>query len=160
VFTHYVTFAKGCIMQTIGTPIQCPELNPQPEHSQGLPLSDNMQQSLSLLCGFWRNQRILCKISPTGVLNIGDSPLKTITHVVATSDNFDYQGDNVPCNQVIVKAHFDNSGYVWVQTNGDAESTTSWPLASDDVISFGVTNLSQLHLLIENDTEIAIVAYS
>jgi hypothetical protein len=148
------------MMQTIGTPLQTPELGLLPDQAPGVPLSENMQQALALLCGFWHNKRILCRISPTGVLSVGDAPLQDVIHVQADGDNDTYQGANVPCNQVIVMGHPSNTGNVWVRVNTTATTANAWPLAKGEVISFGVANLKQLQLLIAKDDEYAIIAYS
>jgi len=147
-------------MTRIGNPMKCPELDLQPEPQGGIELSDNMQQTLSLLTAFWRNQRVVLKASPTGVLFNTSPPLEDIFHVLATTGDFPYQGDNIPCSEVMVMGHPDNTGKVSIRTKVAATVDNAWPLAAKEVIGFSVTNLNMLHLLIVTDAEKALIAYT
>ena len=140
--------------------MQCPELDIMPKPEGGIQLSDNMQQTLALLTAFWHNQRVVLKASPTGVLFNTSPPLEDIFHVLATTGDFAYQGDNVPCSEVMVMGHPDNTGNVWVRTKVAATVDNAWPLAAKEVIGFSVTNLNMLHLLIVTDAEKALIAYT
>lgn len=147
-------------MQTIGKPLQIPELDIKPEPTGGMKISEDMQQVLSLLTGFWRNKRILLKASQTGVLFVTSPELEDIFHVTADGDNDTYQGSNIQCSEVLVMGHPDNTGKVWARSKKTATTDNAWPLDAGDVISFSITNLNMLQLLIVTDTEKAIVAYT
>jgi len=147
-------------MNTIGNPLPCPELNLQPEPTGGIELTESMQQVLAALTGFWRNKRLLLKASPSGVLFVCSPQVKDIIHVTAVGANYTYQGDNVECSEILVLAHPDNTGRVWVKPNVTATTANAWPLAAGDVVGLGITNLNMLNLLIVTDTEKVIIAYS
>jgi hypothetical protein len=147
-------------MQRIGTPLKCPDLNLQPEETKGIQLSADMQQVLSLLTAYWKNKRILVKASPTGAMFSSSPEAENCYHVTATSDNFAYTGDNIPCTEVLVMGHPNNAGLVWVHPKSAAGTTKSWPLAKTDAVGITLTNLNMLHLLIASDTEKAIIMYT
>ena len=147
-------------MNRIGTPMKCPELNLEGDPSGGIELSENMQQVLSVLTGFVKNKRVLLKASPGGVLETTSSRLQDIEHFTADQDNYTKKGDDIPCSEIMVMAHPDNTGKVWVRTMTDATTANSWPLAAGEVINFAVDNLRDLRMLIVTDTEKLIVAYT
>lgn len=147
-------------MVEIQTPLKIPDLDLRPELSGAILLSPDMQQVLALLAGFWLNQRILIKATPTGGLCVNSLPLKDIYHETAIGDNYTKQAADMPCSEVMVMAHPDNVGKVWVRTNITATENNSWPLEAKEVISFTVTNLNQLQLLIKTSGEKAIIAYT
>lgn len=147
-------------MNTIGTPLHIPELDLRPEPSGGIQLSEDMQQTLALLTGYWKNRRVLIKSLPSGVLLVSNPPVKDIFHVTATSVNFNYQGEDIECSEVMIMGHPDNTGLVWVKNGIAATANNAWPLAKKEIISFAVSNLNELRLLIITNTEKAIVFYT
>ena len=147
-------------MARIGNPMKCPELDLQPEPIGGIELSEDMQQVLSLLTAFWRNQRVILKATPTGVLFTCSPQLEDIFHVTATSADFPYQGMDKKVSEVMVMGHPDNTGNVWVRSKVAATVDNAWPLAAGEVVGFSITNLNMLHLLIKLNTEKAIIAYT
>lgn len=147
-------------MLSIGNPMPIPELDLRPEPTGGIQLTEDMQQALSLLVGYWKNKRVLLKASPSGALFVTSPQIKDIFHVTATSGNYAYQGENIECSEVLIMGHPDNTGRVWVKPNGTAATTNAWPLNKDDVVGLGITNLNMLNLLIVTDTEKAIIAYT
>ena len=146
-------------MATIHNPLTIPELDLKPEPTGGIELTENMQQTLALLAGFWQNKRVLLKASPGGILFVTSPQLKDVLHVTATTASFAYQGSNIPCSEVMVMAHPDNTGRIWVRTHVSASTANAWPLAAKDVVGISITNLNMLHLLIATNTEKAIIAY-
>jgi len=151
---------KGLIMQNIGTPLQCEQLKLSPEREGNLKLSDDMQQSLALLAGFSKNQRIIIESSPVGALRVTSARIIDVKHFTATADNQTQQGDNVPCSEVMCMGHPDNTGKVWVRTLADATINNSWPLGAGETMSMSVDNFRDLQMLIALDTEKLIVAYA
>ena len=147
-------------MARIGNPMKCPELDLQPEPKGGIELSENMQQVLSLMTAFWRNQRVVLKATPSGVLFTCSPQLEDIFHVPATSNDFAYQGEDLKVSEVMVMGHPDNTGNVWARSKLAATVDNSWPLAAGEVVGFSITNLNMLRLLIKLDTEKAIIAYT
>ncbi len=147
-------------MKTIGTPMQCPELDIMPKLEGGIQLSNNMQQTLALLTAFWHNQRVVLKASPTGVLFTTSPELEDIIHVPGVGVNYEYQGPNIKSSEVMVMGHPDNTGNIWVRTKAVATINNAWPLAAKEVMGFTVTNLNMFHALIVVAGEKAIIAYT
>ena len=147
-------------MNRIGNPLRIPELDIKPEPTGGIQISEDMQQVLSTLTGYWKHKRVLLKATPSGMLMTTSPQLEDIFHVPATSVNFTYQGEDKPCSEILVMGHPDNAGKVWVRKGVAATVDNAWPLDANDVIGLTVTNLNQLQLLIVADTEKAIIAYS
>lgn len=147
-------------MQTIQQPLTIPELDLKPESAGAIELTLDMQQTLALLTGFWRNTRVLLKASPSGILFVTSPQLTDVLHVTATGANFTYQGENIPCSEIMVMGHPDNTGRIWVRPHAVATTSNAWPLAAKDVVGLSITNLNMLHLLIVTNTEKAIIAYS
>jgi hypothetical protein len=151
---------KELLMNRIGTPLECQELHLSDKHEGGMELSKDVQQTLSLLAGFVKNKRVLLKASPGGILETTSARLQDIKHYTADQDNYVKQGHDIPCSEIMVMAHPDNSGKVWVRTLTAATTSNSWPLAAGEVINFAVDNVRDLRMLIVTDTEKLIVAYT
>lgn len=147
-------------MNTINTPLQIPELDLKPEPTGGIQLTKDMQQTLALLTAFWRNKRVLLKASPSGTLFTASPQLKDVYHVTAVGANYQKQGDNIRCTEVMVMGHPSNTGNIWVRSHAAATVDNAWPLAKSEVVGVTITNLSMLHMLIATDGEKAIVAYT
>jgi len=147
-------------MPRIKQPLSIPELDLEPEYASPVKLDDDMGQVLALLTGFWRNKRTLLKSSPSGMLFVVDPQLKDIYHVTATENNYTEQGADIACTGILVMAHPSNTGKVWARPHLTATINNAIPLSAGDSIGFSLTNLNMLHLLIENDTEKAIVIYT
>lgn len=147
-------------MSMIHNPMNIPELDLKPEPTGGVELSKDMQQTLSLLTGFWRNKRILLKASPTGVLAVASARIDDIIHVTSDEVNYTATGSDIPCTEVMAMAHPDNAGLVWVRPDKVATANNAWPLAKGEVVSFTLDNLKQLNMLIVANGETLILAYT
>lgn len=147
-------------MQTIGTPLQVPELNLSPEKQGGIELSDDMQQVLALLAGFCKNKRKLLKASPVGALRTTSARIIDIKHFTADGNNDTQVGDDVPCSEVMCMGHPDNGGKVWVRSLSTATTSNAWPLGKGEIVNLSVDNFRDLQMLIVVDTEKLIVAYA
>lgn len=147
-------------MREIHTPLNVPELDLKGQPDSPATLSDNIQQVLSTLCGFWKNRRTLLKSSPSGILFTASPQLEEIYHVTGVGANDTYQGENKPCTEVMVMGHPDNTGKIWVRTKKAASVDNAWPLDANDATGFTITNLNMLHILTVLDGEKAIIAYS
>lgn len=151
---------KGLIMQKIGTPLKCDDLNLQPEREGGIELSEDMQQVLSLMTGFSRNKRIVLRSSPVGALRTTSARIIDIKHFTGDGANDTQQGHDVPCSEVMCMGHPDNGGKVWVRSLSVATTSNSWPLGKGEMVNLSVDNLRDLQMLIVVDTEKLIVAYA
>lgn len=147
-------------MPNIHKALRFPELHLRPPITGHIRLSEDMQQTLALLTGFGDNQRVLLKATESGVLNTVSPQLKDVVVVTATDDAFDWQGGDIPCTEVAVMGHLDNSHRIWVRPNSAASSANGWPLDKGEPFGFTLSNLNQLHINIETSGEIAIVAYT
>lgn len=147
-------------MDVIGKPLRIPELDIKPEPTGGIQISKDMQQVLSTLTGFWRNKRLLLKASPSGILFTCSPQLEDIFHVTGSGANDTYQGDDIPCSEILIMGHPSNASKVWVRKGSEATVNNAWPLDANDVVNLSVINLNMLHLLIVADGEKAIIAYS
>jgi len=147
-------------MREVHTPLGVDELDVRGTPSSPATISDNIQQVLSTLCGFWKNRRTLLKSSPSGILFTASPQLEDVYHIVGSGANDEYQGPNIPCTEVLVMGHPTNTGDIWVRPKKVATVNTAWPLVANDVMGLTITNLNMLHILTVVDGEKAIIAYS
>jgi len=147
-------------MLQIGTPMAIPELDLRPEPVGGVNLSEDMQQALALLAGFWKNRRVLLKSSMAGILFVAEPQITDVYHVQATSGDYLYRGEDIQCTEVMIMGHPDNAGLIWVKPHLQADTNNSWPLAKKEVVKISLSALSQLHLRIVTQNDIAIIAYT
>jgi len=147
-------------MPKIGKPMQIPDLHLQPPIEGAVRLSEDMQQTLAQLAGYDVNTRKLLRCSASGILSIASPRLIDIKHYTRTAIDNPTEGDDLHCTEVLLLAHPDNVGRVWVRSGGTAGTTNSWPLAAGAVMGFSVDNLIQLKMHFPVQDEILIVAYT
>lgn len=140
--------------------VKMPELNLIPESDRGIELDKGMKQVMSLLTAYWKEQRVTLQATPSGMLFVGSSQLADIFTVPADAPSFLYQGENIACSEVMVMGHPQNANTIWTRPHKTATVNNSWPLSKKEVIGFTITNLNMLHILIETNTERAIIAYT
>ncbi len=141
-------------------PVKMPELNLIPESERGIELDSGMKKIMATLTAYWRERLIALRATPGGSLFVSSPQMADIVHVLATSSNFEYQGPDIQCSEVMVMGHPSNGNIIWTRPHKIATVDNAWPLLKYDVVSFTVTNLSMLHLFIPTDTERVIVAYT
>jgi len=152
-------------MTTISKPMGVPELNLSPPITEKIRLSEDMQQTLALLCAVGDAQRTLIKASESGVLYTVSPRIKDLWGFKSLGDTTHKQGDNIPCNEVMITGHPDNSGKIWVRPynkyilTGDG-ANFAWPVAANAVVDFVVSNINQLWFYFEKLNDIVIVAYT
>jgi len=147
-------------MPDINKPMDIPELNLQPPISGKVKLSEDMQQTLALLCAYVNNKRVTLKASETGMLLVAEPLIQDVVFVQSAAGTGLGQGDNLPCSSVIVMAHPNNSGRAWVRPYKVSDATHGWPLDAGDVVSFSVNNVNQIYLYTETPEQRIIVAYT
>lgn len=147
-------------MPNINKPMGIPELNLQPPITGKVRLSEDMQQTLALLTGFGDNRRVLLRCSESGVLNVSEPHIKEIIHFVGDGAGDEQIGGDTVCTEVMVMAHPDNTGLVWVRPGVVATAANAWPLAAGDIVKFTLSNLNQLNMLMVDDTDTVIVGYT
>lgn len=123
-------------------------------------LSEDMQQTLALLCAYGIDGRILLRASESGVLNVTSARIKDIAHYTGSGASDEQSGADIKCTECMVMGHPDNTGKIWVRPGGTASTSNAWPLSAGDVVNFTLDNLKQLSMLIVVDGEELIVAYS
>jgi len=142
------------------SPVKMPELNLIPESERGIELDAGMKQVMSLLTAYCKEQRVTLQATPSGMLFVGSTQIGDMFHVTANDTNYKYQGANIACSEVMVMGHPSNGDTIWVRPHKIATVDNAWPLLKYDVVSFTITNLSMLHILIPVNTQEAIVAYT
>ncbi|GAI95042.1 unnamed protein product, partial [marine sediment metagenome] len=126
---------------------------------------EDMQQTLALLTGYGDNARKLLKASESGILYTVNPRIKSIWGFKGLNDTTHKQGDNIPCNEVMITGHAENTGIIWVRPYAQYDPTPvtgnfAWPVAANAVVGFVVSNLNQLWFYYEKKDDIVIVAYT
>jgi hypothetical protein len=147
-------------MQEIQTPIRIPELDIKGDPESPPTLIEKVQNTLSILTGYWKHKRVLLKASPSGILFATNPAVEEFYHVTGSGANDDYQGNTKDATEVLVIAHPDNAGRIWVNKGKVATDANGIPLDAKESTRITVTNLNQLHIKIVTDGEKAIVGYS
>ncbi len=145
-------------MARIGTPLKCPELHLSPEKGGGIELSDNMQQSLSLLTGFSKNRRIILQASPVGSLRTTSPRIQDIKHIEGSGVNAQVQGSDMPCSEIMCMGEPSNTGTIWVRTLKTATTTNAWPLAAGEVVNLSADNYRDVRALVVDHADVLICA--
>lgn len=147
-------------MRVINKAMRILGLNVQPPIDDAVKLSDDMQQTLALLCGYGIDERKLLRASESGVLNVTSARLKDVVHFTGSGANDTQSGPDVTCCECMIMGHPSNTGLIWVRTKDVATVDNAWALAAKEAVSFTLDNLKQLQMLIVADGEKVIVAYS
>jgi len=147
-------------MSSMGKNMRISGLSLDPPIDKAVRLSEDMQQTLALLCAYGIDGRKLLRASESGVLNTTSARIKDIEHYTGSGANDTQSGKDTPCTECMVMGHPTNTGSVWVRPGGTATVDNSWPLAAGEVINFTLDNLKQLSMLIVTDGEKVIVAYT
>jgi len=147
-------------MTKINKPMDIPELNLHPPITGKVNLSDDMQQTLSLLCAAGDGKRVLLRVSESGVLFTGEPAIKEIVHVTGSGSPSVAQGGDIACSSVMIIGHPDNTDTAWVRPYAAVASGYGWPLQKWDMVRFVVPNLNRLHFLFDTSAEKVIIAYT
>lgn len=147
-------------MGSINKPMDIPELNLQPPITGKVKLSEDMQQTLALLCAYHNNKRVILQASDSGVLQIGEPVIKDIIIVTSATITGLAQGGDIPCSMAMVMAHPDNTDKTWVRPYQTCDATHKWPLQKWDMVKFAVDNLNRLYFLCDTAEEKIIIAYT
>lgn len=135
-------------------------LSLDPPIEKGVNLSEDMQQTLALLCAYGIDERKLLRASESGILNVTSARIKDIVHYTGVGANDTQTGDDVGCTECLIMGHPDNAGTVWVRPRVAATVNNALPLAAGEVVNFTLDNLKQLNMLMVVDGDKIIVAYS
>lgn len=147
-------------MPDITKPFGFSELRLKPEVIGIIKLSDDIQQTLASIVGYNGSERSLLRCSGTGVLFVSSPRIDGIEHITADTDAYDWNGDDKKISEVMIMGHPDNAGIIWVKNDTTALATNGWPLSAKEVLNLSIDNLANLHLLIVDNTEKAIVLWT
>ena len=131
-----------------------PEMSPQPS------ISDDIQQTLATLVCYDGETRRLVRGTKQGKLQVVNPLAALFVNIPATAGNFLWQGDTIPCSEVVVRAHPDNADRVWVNIFAAAAADTGWPLDKNEYVTLTVNNLEHIHLKIIANNEKVILLYT
>lgn len=146
-------------MPTTSLPMDAGGLSVTPSLPPQVPVSAEMQQALALVLGLWHGQRIPLKTCHNGVMRVNDDTIFDIVHITAAAPNTPVAGTNLPVTSVLLKAHPDNVGRIWVRTRGTAATNNAWPLEAGEGINLSMDCYSQLSGLIVETGDTLIVAF-
>lgn len=150
-------------MPDINKPMDIPELNLQPPITGKVRLSEDMQQTLALLCAMVNGKRVVLQASESGRLILDRPEIKEIVILTGAIPDGETdsiaQGTNTPCTMAMVMGYPTNDDTVWVRPNAAPDDTHKWPLQKWDMVKFYVNNLNRLHFLFDTDGEKIIIAY-
>lgn len=146
-------------MSEIRTPFEIPDIVVKPALPISPRVSDDVQQTLATLLCYDGSARRLLRCTPRGMLQVVNPLIIGFINVGGLGANGVYDGLDIPCSEVIVRAHPDNSQRVWVNVFAAAAVDTGWALDRNEYIPLTLTNMLQLHLLIEDAGEQVIIAY-
>jgi len=123
-------------------------------------VTDDIQQTLATLVGFDGTARRLMRVTPTGMLQTVNPLAKKFINIGDQAANYLYDGADIKCSEVVVRASPDNAGRVWVNIYAAAAADIGWPLDANEHIVLTLTNLSYLHLKIIALNEKVIIYYT
>lgn len=147
-------------MPDINNPMGIPELNLQPPITGKVRLSEDMQQTLALLCAMGNSERITLRASAEGILLVGEPVIEDIVILQGAGSPSVKIGSDIPCSMTMVMSHPDNTDTAWVRPYAACDDTHKWPLQKWDIVKFAVDNLNRLHFLFDTAAEQVIIAYT
>jgi len=147
-------------MGEVRTPFDIPDLPTKPPLKSNPLISSDIQQTLAVLLGYDGTARRLLRCTSSGRIETVNPLAQKFENILANITNYVWQGVNTKCSEVVVRAHPDNTGRVWVNIYAAAAADVGWPLDKNEYITLTITNLSHLHIKILTDTEKVILLYT
>ena len=147
-------------MGDIQIPFTFEDLPVRPPLGGKVKISDDLQQSLSVLVGFDKITRRLVYVNPQGVLHIASPPVKAIINQQSTGVGSTKQFTDIKTSEVLVRAKPTNSGRIWVNIGVAAADNVGYPLDSGEYFGFSINNLINLHLYYSAASDYAVVVYT
>ena len=123
-------------------------------------LSEDLQQTVSLLSGWDGATRRLVRCSPTGVLHAVSPPVKGIINKVSTGATENVTFDDIETSEIMVFANANNSGDIWVNLGANGGVDTGYPLDAGDYIILSINNLNRLYLHVITSGDKAVIVYT
>ena len=147
-------------MGKVGQPFELAELETKPPLSTNPSITDDIQQTLATLVGFDGVQRKLIRVTPTGILQVVNPLIKGILNLGGFAATYNYQGPDIKCSEIVVRAGGSNGGDVWVNIGSAAAVDTGWPLDANEYVPLTIINLQHLHLHIVDAADKVQVLYT
>lgn len=147
-------------MGVVRTPFELVDLPTKPPLPSNPKVSDDIQQTLATLIGYDGTSRRILRSTPTGILQTVNPLAQKFANLLSDTTNYLWQGDDIKCSEITIRAHPDNSGRVWVNVYAVAAADIGWPLDANEYIVLTLTNLSHLHVKIISTAEKALVYYT
>lgn len=147
-------------MGEVRTPFELIDLQTKPPLKSNPIITDDIQQTLATLVVFDGTSRRIARGTPTGILQTVNPLAGKFVNVLADEANYVWQGDDIKCSEVVVRANPDNSQRVWVNIYAAASADVGWPLDGNEHIVLTLTNLAHLHLKILDDGEKVNILYT
>ena len=146
-------------MPTTNLPMDAGGVQVTPSLSPQVPVSAEMQQTLALMLGLWNGQRVPLKSCHNGVVRVNDDTVRNIVHITAVAPGQLVTGTRLAVTSVLLKAHPENEGRIWVRALGVATANNAWPLDASEGINLAMDCYSQASALIEETGDTLIVAF-
>lgn len=146
-------------MPVTDLPIGAGGVNVIPSLPPLIPVSAELQQALALMLGLWQGQRIPLKTCHNGVMRVNDDSIFDIVHITAAAPNTAVVGTRLAVTSLLLKAHPDNTGRIWVRARGTAAANNAWPLDAGEGINLSMDCYSQASALIVATGDTLIVAF-
>lgn len=110
-------------------------------------ISDDLQQAISMVVGWDGRTRRFIRCSESGILRTA-SPrtLKSKKHT-GGSPNEKWSPASALCSECLVRAASTNTGVIYVQMDGDADTVDAWPLSANECVKVEPDNLANIHIL-------------
>lgn len=147
-------------MPDVLIPLPFEDLPTAPPLTGRVRVSEEVLQTISLAVGWDGASRRFLRCTKTGILQTINPLLQGFINITGVGANYNYQDADVYCTEVVVRAHPDNTGRVWVNAYAPAAADTGWPLDAGEYVPLTVLNLSHVHLLIVVDGEKVILEYT
>ena len=147
-------------MRDVQIPFTFEDLPVRPPLGGKVRISDDLQQTLSVLVGFDKITRRLVYVNPQGVLHIASPPVKAIINQQSTGASSTKQFTDIKTSEILVRAKPSNDGRIWVNIGIAAAVNTGYPLDSGEYIVFSTNNLINLNLFFVGASDYAIVIYT
>lgn len=138
--------------------MQIPSLNLKPPIEGAVRLSEDIQQTLALLVGYAVNERVPLACTVGGVLYTTGPRFFDVQHVTGSGANDHPTMPDIPCAEVLVLGHPDNTGKIWIRPGNAATVNNAVPIAKSEGMTFSIHNTKSLSVLVVVDGEKAILA--
>lgn len=147
-------------MGEIRFPFELVDMLIKPPLKSNPTVSEDIQQTLATLVGYDGFARRLLKATSTGILQTVNPIAGKIINIPIGDAGRVYDGADVECSEVVVRAHPENTDKVWANVYSTADTDVGWLLKENEHIVFTLTNLSHLHLKIDGAGDKVMIYYT